>query len=417
MKLHFYQYLISGILIVGVVLSLFSGVGFAAPTFTGDAAADFTGADVVTITDLTNDVGIPAPDFPPGSVSGWDMRAIYLEYDAATDTLYVGVDCVVICGDADNDGDPNTTGPILGKPASEGGLGGADVADWGSGESFGLIFDTNNDGAFEVVVGVKNSQDISTFGAYNFSGRTGTQLRNTGWGAALSNVVSLYAPTSADAPDLEFTIENFSTLPGFTAGDTALSYQVHAGMGSGVDDGIGEDFTTGVTGITPTPAPPTDTPTNTPVPPTSTPIPPTDTPTNTPIPPTSTPIPPTNTPVPPTSTPIPPTDTPTNTTVPPTSTPIPPTNTPTNTPQPPTSTPIPLTDTPTNTPLPPTPTIRRRHQRTRQRTQRRRPPIRRFRLLTRRRIHQPIRRRHRQIHRCRPTRRNHPRRSPPWAQI
>lgn len=66
----------------------------------------------------------------------------------------------------------------------------------------------------------------------------------------------------------------------------------------------------------------TNTPTNTPVPPTNT---PTDTPTNTPVPPTNTPTDtPTNTP----------TDTPTNT---PTDTP---TNTPTNTP----------TDTPTNTP-------------------------------------------------------------------
>jgi hypothetical protein len=55
----------------------------------------------------------------------------------------------------------------------------------------------------------------------------------------------------------------------------------------------------------------------------------------------------TNTPVPPTNTP---TDTPTNTPVPPTNTP---TDTPTNTPVPPTNTP---TDTPTNTPVPPTPT-------------------------------------------------------------
>src|SRR5688572_17275114 len=87
--------------------------------------------------------------------------------------------------------------------------------------------------------------------------------------------------------------------------------------------------------------PPTNTPTNTPIPPTDT---PTDTPTNTPVPPTDTPTDtPTNTPVPPTDTP---TDTPTNTPVPPTDTP---TDTPTNTPVPPTDTP---TDTPTNTPVP-----------------------------------------------------------------
>jgi Bacterial Ig domain/Calcineurin-like phosphoesterase/Fibronectin type III domain len=79
---------------------------------------------------------------------------------------------------------------------------------------------------------------------------------------------------------------------------------------------------------------PTDTPTNTPVPPTAT-----ATPTKTPVPPTNTPVPPTNTPAPPTNTPVPPTDTPTNTPVPPTDTP---------TPVPPTDTPVPVP--PTETP-------------------------------------------------------------------
>jgi VWFA-related protein len=68
------------------------------------------------------------------------------------------------------------------------------------------------------------------------------------------------------------------------------------------------------------PAPPTPTPTATPVPPTATPVPPTATP----VPPTATPVPPTATPVPPTATPVPPTATP----VPPTATPVPPTATP-----------------------------------------------------------------------------------------
>ncbi|MGE3074729.1 MAG: FGLLP motif-containing membrane protein [Dehalococcoidia bacterium] len=97
-------------------------------------------------------------------------------------------------------------------------------------------------------------------------------------------------------------------------------------------------------------APPTNTPTNTPVPPTST---STNTPTNTPVTPTSTS---TNTP---TSTPVPPTATPTHT---PTATPTgtqTPTNTPTATntptPVPPTSTPTPIVGPQviaTNTPTP-----------------------------------------------------------------
>ena len=93
---------------------------------------------------------------------------------------------------------------------------------------------------------------------------------------------------------------------------------------------------------------------DTPVPATSTPtLEATNTPTNTPVPPTAT-----NTPVPPTATntPVPPTDTPlptaTNTPVPvPTNTPVP---LPTNTPVPvPTDTPVPVF--PTDTPVPPAP--------------------------------------------------------------
>ena len=238
--------LITAILTITLLFTL-AQLTLAAPTFTGDATADFTSPDAVMLADLEADVGMPSPDFPADARSGWDMRAVYLEYDEATDILYVGIDCIVICGDADGDGDPNVTGPILGKPASEGGLGGTDVADFGRGESFALLIDTNNDfadgsGNFEVVVGVKNSDDLSSFGAYAYTGNIGNQLRDAGWGERLPNVTTLYAPTSATVPDLEFTIEAFSTLPGFTPGQPVLAYKVHMAMGSIVDDGIGEDF-------------------------------------------------------------------------------------------------------------------------------------------------------------------------------
>ncbi len=303
------------ILTVTLILSV-SRFTLAAPTFTGDAAADFTGPDAVMLADLEADVGMPSPDFAADARSGWDMRAVYLEYDPAADILYVGIDCIIICGDADGDGDPNVTGPILGKPASEGGLGGSDVADFGRGESFALLIDTNNDfangsGNFEVVVGVKNSDDLSSFGAYAYTGNIGNQLRDTGWGAQLPNVTTLYAPPSATVQDLEFTIENFSALPGFMPGAPVLAYKVHMAMGSIVDDGIGEDFApnprtpleitatpTTVPTDTPT-ATPTETPTLTATPtltPTAT-IVPTETPTATPTPsPTATLPPPTSVP-------------------------------------------------------------------------------------------------------------------------
>ncbi|MFN8492893.1 MAG: sortase [Caldilineaceae bacterium] len=283
-------YLVLGTLLLTLSLVLLvQGSTMAAPVFTGNAADDFKGPNVIKISDLEGDVGMPSPDFPRSARSGWDMRAVYLEYDQANDTLYVGVDCIVICGDADGDGDPNVTGPILGKPVSQGGLGGKDVADFGPGESFGLIIDTNNDfngttGNFEVVVGVKNSDSLAQLGAYGYTGQIGSQLRNTGWGAKLPNAVTLFAPPSAGTPDLEFAIANFSTLPGFPNGQPIQSYKVQMAMGSIVDDGIGEDYAPGQQqpiDITPTPTPPpTDTatavPTDTPT------TAPTDTPTSVP---------------------------------------------------------------------------------------------------------------------------------------
>ncbi|MEZ4622300.1 MAG: hypothetical protein R2867_43270 [Caldilineaceae bacterium] len=219
-----------------VVVTLFiPKLSTAAPTFTGDAAADFAGGNAARFADPVGDVGLPAPDFPAGSVSGWDIQTVYLEYDPATDILYVGIDCVVICGDADGDGDPNVTGPILGKPVSDGGLGGQDAADWGRGESFGLLIDTNNDfdgtnGNFEVVVGVRNSATIADFGAYLYTGRIGAQLRNTGWGDALPNAVALFAPTSSTVGDLEFTIADFPRYLVLTVRSTALQNSCGYGL-------------------------------------------------------------------------------------------------------------------------------------------------------------------------------------------
>lgn len=144
-----YRILYTAVLSILILLfastNMYGSVAAAPPTFTGNAANDFTGSDVIRIDDLEGDVGMPIPPFPDGTQSGFDMRTVYLHYDAETDTLSVGIDCIHICGDADSDGDPGSAGPILGKAVADGGLGGADIADFGAGESFGLLIDTNND--------------------------------------------------------------------------------------------------------------------------------------------------------------------------------------------------------------------------------------------------------------------------------
>ncbi len=250
-KIHFAMLGVLFIALVGLFRPLDSRTTIAAPAFTGIAAKDFTGPGVITINDrAAPDVGLPHPNpptttvgFSTTAISGFDMRAVYLNYDKTSDTMYVGVDCFVICGDADGDGDPNKTGPILKA------LSGTDAADFGKGESFGLLIDTDNNyitatntGNFNVVVGVRDADTLTQIGVYSYTGGIGDQLNNIPWGPKLPYTVTLFAAPSTATPDLEFSIANFSKLPGFPAGDPLPPFKVHMGMGSLADDGIGEDF-------------------------------------------------------------------------------------------------------------------------------------------------------------------------------
>jgi hypothetical protein len=204
----------------------------AQPTFTGDVEVDFTGPGVLTIPDPVGDVGLPL-NAPPGTVSGWDMVDLRLAYDAAADTLYVGINTYGIAGDADGDGNPGVTSAWLAKNQ------GADNADLGSTETIAVYFDFNQDGTFDVIAGVSASTDITGFTVANFSGNPFSP--GLAFGTPLpAHTGTLHANPSAGAPDFEFTILNFSALPGSDA--SVGGFIVWAYMGSLEDDGIGEDY-------------------------------------------------------------------------------------------------------------------------------------------------------------------------------
>lgn len=225
------------------------------PVFTGDAAADFTDPSTIVFEDRAEPGDVDLPDqFPTSTISGFDIRALYMLYDDATDVMYVGIDCFVICGDTDGDGDPSGTGEALA------GAGGTDEAEFGPGESFGLLIDTDNDydgttGDFDVVVGVNEDDSLANIGAFNYDGAINQQLLFETWLERLPISVTLYASPSGVAPDLEFAISNFSRLPGFPADQPPLNFKISLGMGSTVDDGIGEDFSPGFLAVAPTSTP------------------------------------------------------------------------------------------------------------------------------------------------------------------
>lgn len=141
-----------------------SGLPEARITFTGDAKRDFTvrliSATAVIFSSLLAapqtsngawlyfqdnpllpeefpDVGVPSLVYPAGTISGWDLRGVYLAYSPSQDRLFVAFDCFGVCGDADGNGDGGT---IVQSGAK-------DFPDLGGSESFSLLMDTNNDGA------------------------------------------------------------------------------------------------------------------------------------------------------------------------------------------------------------------------------------------------------------------------------
>jgi hypothetical protein len=172
-------------------LIIFSGISLANPVFTGDAYVDFLESGAVRFDDPGGmDVGLP-PQFPAGTITGWDVKALYLFYNRSEDTMFVGVDFYGIAGDADGDGDPGRTGQALAS------LGGVDEPDLGGTESVVLLMDTNMDKKYELAVGVNGTANISSFGTYNFVGRKYAPA--FGFGERLSpDPATLYA--SPDPP-------------------------------------------------------------------------------------------------------------------------------------------------------------------------------------------------------------------------
>jgi len=219
------------------------GVALAQPAFTGEASSDFLLSGAICLQDSSGkDVGLSAA-FPQGSTSGWDVKAICFYYDMPADVMYVGVDFYGIAGDADGDGDPGRTSTILEN------LSAVDEPDLKGTEALVLLLDTDLDGKYDLAVGVNGTTDLSGFGTYHFVGRKNTPA--FGFGQRLSpDPATLYASPDASKPDLEFTISQFSELPGisFTQGGS-LSFGFEFFAGSFSDGGIGEDLLPGPEGI------------------------------------------------------------------------------------------------------------------------------------------------------------------------
>ncbi len=218
--------------IVAAVLCVQSAV--AAPiTFTGNVAADFnpaTNSNVIVIphSNVPDHIAQPAWMTSAGLVSGWNIQDIRLDYNAQTDTLYVGVNTFGIAGNVDGNGTP-------GSPSSQlTAAGGSDPANWnapGSDKSMALGFapaaltsTPNNPPTPVIVAGIPGNKAQAGTGLDGFTVAKYAPMGGSGspnydlvasFGSTLTaGMGNLAFQPSAQTPGFEFTISNFSKLLG-----------------------------------------------------------------------------------------------------------------------------------------------------------------------------------------------------------
>lgn len=209
-----------------------SVTGASAVEFSGNAGLDFAHPATVTLYD-TQGVGIPA-NAPPGTVSGWDLRAVSFHYDRAAAELAVGLQCFAIAGDADGDGDASQTSPWLAANN------GSDSPGLRGTESICVGFDFDNNGTLDLIAGNRmfNDEDENQ----HYQNALVAQPVQLPFGFDPAGLplegAHFYAPSAA-TPDYEFVIRDLGEW--VESLEPPLCFGVVTFLGSFLDDGIGED--------------------------------------------------------------------------------------------------------------------------------------------------------------------------------
>ncbi len=182
------------------------------------------------------DVNIPSWMAADGRQTGFNIKDLRLHFDRASDTVYVGVNFFGIAGDVDGDVDPNGTDP---RTLQRGGI---DQPYFSGRETVVVGFDLNNDRKTDIVAGIPIVKEGK--GTDNF--RVSKALNNGlvlghGFGEdlPLHNGGLAFIP-DAERPDFEFSILNFSKLPGFNPLSDTFGVTAYAGSLDAVI--IGEDM-------------------------------------------------------------------------------------------------------------------------------------------------------------------------------
>jgi hypothetical protein len=232
-----------------VSIGLGSSAALAAPIqFTGNVANDFplTNPSVFSAPVSSNPLNIGQSDWITnrGWISGWSIQDIRTSYDASSDTLSVGINTFKNAqgqyapfGQAN--GDPS------GTPTSY------DPAHLGGDKSIALAFapvnatNVSQPGAPVMIAGVPADKTTAGTGIDGFTvsqfdpSRASAGLAYSFGKSLPQNMGNLAFDPSPAHPQLEFTITNFSKIPGL---DPSKGFWISAYAGSSLDGVAGEAY-------------------------------------------------------------------------------------------------------------------------------------------------------------------------------
>jgi hypothetical protein len=207
-------------------------------TWTGNVETDFpsTQSGVVTLVNPRYPTTNPEAYLAANQMStGWSIKDVRVMYDQAKDTMYVGLNFFGVAGDADGNGDPGTVS------AANAAKGAIDLPNLGGRESISVGFFLTGGNKPDFVAGVPQNKQQAGPGIDGFSFAPYQNLNSSlanSYGAPLSNFQgSLFYNPSAEHPDFEFSVKNFSQLPGY---DPVNGFGLVAYAGS-PDDTFGEE--------------------------------------------------------------------------------------------------------------------------------------------------------------------------------
>jgi len=221
---------------------------------TGDVVKDFQagrrGVGIVTdnpnlVTRASDPGDVAQADWitAQGHVSGWNIQDVRLHYDSTSDTLAVGVNFFGIAGDADGDGDPGRTDPRTAV------AGGVDLPGLGGRETISVAFDLDNNNTFDIIAGVPADKSTAGTGlnGFNVARYKGDAAGVAfGFGQTLTDQLGdLAFDPSAARSDFEFTIKNFTKIPGFEFDEGSLGFEFSSGLGVSVLAGTPDDIIAG----------------------------------------------------------------------------------------------------------------------------------------------------------------------------